>query len=464
MHRERPRDTTAALQACVARLSGDFTASYSSWRLRSLDQQSEQFPSPFFLALHREATGDANADYSALLRALPEAAGFAPGIDAALDDTEWWLSRLQGLPAGSAAPALRALHPHLEAGHRAETARDSEDFTVYDGWVSGGTPELDPRVTGKPQSASRLQELAKCPFSYFLRSVLYLEPPRSIERDASRWLDPMMAGSLLHEVFRLFFEKITQAGEKPEAARHAGLIEELAEAQIRGWREKIPPASELAFEERRSEILFAGRAFLKLEETHCRAVTPRFFEVPFGLPRATVRGPVGSRDAVEIPVGGGKNLALRGSIDRVDEAPDGTFHVWDYKTGGAFSFREKLGIHGGRRIQPALYAMALEVLLERAGMRAPVSRSGYFFPGRKGEGQRIPVALDADATRDVLGRLLDLLAAGAFPHSDAEEDCRFCDYETVCGGAREARERVKAKLAKATLPALQAFQEIHGRD
>jgi ATP-dependent helicase/nuclease subunit B len=464
MHRERPRDTAAALQSCVARVSGDFTASYSSWRLRSLDQQSEQFPSPFFLALHREAAGDAGADYSALLAALPEAAGFAPGTDAALDDTEWWLSRLRGMPAGAAAPALRALHPHLEEGHRAETARDSDVFTVYDGWISSGTPELDPRVTGKPQSASRLQELAKCPFSYFLRSVLYLEPPKSIERDASRWLDPMMAGSLLHEVFRQFFEKITEAGEKPEAARHAGLIEELAEAQIRGWREKIPPASELAFEERRGEILFAGRAFLKLEEVHCRAVVPRFFEVPFGLPRATVRGPVGSREAVEISVGGGRNLSLRGSIDRVDEAPDGTFHVWDYKTGGAFSFREKLGIHGGRRIQPALYAMALEVLLERAGMRAPVSRSGYFFPGKKGEGQRIPVALDPDATRDVLGRLLDLLAAGAFPHSDTEEDCRFCDYEAVCGGARGARDRVKAKLAKATLPALQAFQEIHGRD
>ena len=108
--------------------------------------------------------------------------------------------------------------------------------------------------------------------------------------------------------------------------------------------------------------------------------------------------------------------------------------------------------------------MALEMLLERAGMRAPVSRSGYFFPGRQGEGQRIPVALDADATRDVLQRLLDLLAAGVFPHSDSEDDCRFCDYETVCGGARRARERVEAKLAEGDPARLQAFQEIHGRE
>ena len=38
----------------------------------------------------------------------------------------------------------------------------------------------------------------------------------------------MTAGSLLHEVFRLFFERITAAGERPDAARHAALLEEIA--------------------------------------------------------------------------------------------------------------------------------------------------------------------------------------------------------------------------------------------
>ena len=163
-------------------------------------------------------------------------------------------------------------------------------------------------------------------------------------------------------------------------------------------------------------------------------MTPRYFEIPFGLPRAEARAAIASREPVSIAIGAGQAFALRGSIDRVDEAPDGSFHVWDYKTGGTWRHKEKRGIHGGRQIQHALYAMALEILLARAGIAAPVSRSGYFFPGRKGEGQRMTMALDPKETREVLSRLFDLLRAGAFPHAVDKEDCRFCDYEAVCGG------------------------------
>lgn len=468
LYRDRPRESARALEQCVARISGALTASYSSWNLRSLDQQSEQFPSPFFLELHRARSGDASADYTALSAALPEAAGFLPGVESALDETEWWLSRLDAAgpaaAAGAAAPIVRAFYPHLADGHRAELARDSSEFTIYDGWVSAGTPELDPRVSGEPQSASRLETLAQCPFRYFLKHVLRVEPPREIERDVTEWLDPMTAGSLLHEVFRLFFERLTAAGEKPEAARHGELIVAISDEQIAVWREKVPPASELAFGQRRSDILVAARTFLALEEQHCREMTPRFFEVPFGLRRAESRAAIASRDPVPIAVGAGESFPLRGSIDRIDEAPDGSFHVWDYKTGGTWRHKEERGIDGGRQIQHALYAMALEVLLGRAGIAASVSRSGYFFPGRKGEGRRMPMAIDAGHTRDVLARLLGLLRAGTFPHASSKDDCRYCDYEAVCGGAIRAAARSKEKLARASLPVLTAFREIHGEN
>jgi RecB family exonuclease len=465
LYRDRPRDATRALAACLARLPGEVTVGYSNWKLRSLDQQSEQFPSPFFLDVYRAASRRPDADYTELLAALPRAAGFAPGPDAALDETEWWLSTLARsgrVGGGAAAGAVARLYPHLGDGRTAEDARASDAFTVYDGWVRSGTPELDPRESGDPQSASRLEMLAACPFRYFVRHVLGVEAPETLERDRSRWLDPLMAGSLLHEVFRLFFERITAAGEKPDAARHAVLIEEIADGQIGVWREKVPPRSELSFGERREELLFACRVFLRLEEEHCRTLFPRFFEVPFGLPRADLRASIASREPVSISAGGGKHFFLRGSIDRVDEAEDGTFHVWDYKTGGAFRYREARGLNGGRQIQYALYALALEALLERAGLKPQVSHSGYFFPGRRGEGQRLRMALDFGQTRDVLNRLMDLLAAGTFPHAADPDDCSFCDFEAICGGGAAAASRAKAKLEGAPLPALKAFREIHG--
>ena len=72
--------------------------------------------------------------------------------------------------------------------------------------------------------------------------------------------------------------------------------------------------------------------------------------------------------------------------------------------------------------------------------------------------------LDLEKTRDTLNRLMDLLAAGAFPHALAPGDCGFCDYESVCGGVGPASERAKAKLASPPLDALRAFREMHDED
>jgi len=465
--RERPHETAAAFWACLGRLRGKLTASYSSFDLRNLSQAGEPGPSPVFLDLFRERSDNSRADYSELAAALPRAAGFAPRENTALDDTEWWLSRLrQGGGFGGLAPIVRSVYPWLEDGHRAEEARAGDEFTAWDGFVPSGTLELDPREGGEPFSPSRVQELASCPFKYFVRHVLRVEAPEDIESDPTRWLEPMSEGSLLHEVFRDFFERITAAGEKPETARHLDLILEIAEDRIDAWRDRVPPRSELAFTLQRGNILFACRTLLAREEEHCREVTPRHFEVPFGLPRqiSRTRSTVASPDPVAIEVGPGRSFRLRGSIDRVDEASDGTYEVWDYKTGSSLSVREGTGLRGGRQVQPVLYAMALETLLDRAGRPGKVSKSGYFFPGRKGEGQRMVTPLDRGQTRKVLGRLFDLLAAGMFPHAVTPEDCKFCDFEAVCGGAKEASERAKTKLAASANEVLAAFRELHGEE
>ncbi|HKA37874.1 MAG TPA: PD-(D/E)XK nuclease family protein [Thermoanaerobaculia bacterium] len=458
--RERPREASASFWGCLGRLRGSVAASYSSFDLRNLSMAGEPAPSPVFLELFRARSGNPDADYSDLAEALPRASGFAPAAGAALDDTEWWLSRLDsrtGLPE-----AIRSLYPWLEDGWRAEQARASEEFTVWDGLVSSGTPELDPRSGGEPFSPSRVQSLASCPFSYFVRHVLRVEAPEDVESDPTRWLSAMDEGSLLHEVFREFFEEISSAGEKPARAKHLDRILEIADRRIQAWCERIPPRSELAFDRQREDIRFACRTLLTEEEKHCREVVPRFFEVPFGIARAAAarEGGIASAEPVSIEIAPGRSFRLRGSIDRVDEAPDGSFQVWDYKTGHYLSVREGVGVRGGRQVQPALYAMAFETLLGRAGKSGTVSRSGYFFPGRKGEGQRMAIPVDRRETKATLGKLFDLLARGMFPHALSREDCRFCDYESVCGGKELASERAKEKLARQTDPVLAAFREM----
>ncbi|MFN2385352.1 MAG: PD-(D/E)XK nuclease family protein [Thermoanaerobaculia bacterium] len=461
--RDKPSEKTRALQACLARLRGELTVGFSCWNVANLAQPGDRFPSPFLLELYRVAAGKPAADYSQLDRELPRPAGFVPGERVALDEIEWWLSRLESSRAGGdAALLVRGFYPWLADGHRAEQLRDSPRFTEWDGHV-GADPMLDPRISREPMSCSRIQAIGSCQYMYFLQYVLQVRPPDEIERDPTRWLDPMESGSLLHDVFRRFFEEMPSEDKRPNFDRDMGSLETVAHEEIARWRARIPPPSELAFGTQRDELLFACRTFLKIEEAHCAeaGVTPRFFEVPFGM-RPESSSPIASPEAVEIPLAPRGSFLLRGSIDRIDQAADGSYHVWDYKTGNPYPYREELGLNGGRQVQYALYAMALEELLRRSGRLGAVKQSGYFFPGRKGQGQRFLRPLEPEETRTVLNSLFDTIAEGSFAHTTNPDDCRFCVYEAVCGGVDRATERAKGKDPELAPPALRAFWQRYG--
>ena len=90
-------------------------------------------------------------------------------------------------------------------------------------------------------------------------------------------------------------------------------------------------------------------------------------------------------------------------------------------------------LNRGRQIQHALYARAVEILLARANKRGRVVRSGYFFPGPKGEGERIAIKQDNVALQRVLVTLFDLLREGIFPYAPDQDFCGICAYGVVCG-------------------------------
>lgn len=455
----RPEENSLALKACVARLRGEITLSHSCWDLL---EARERFPAPYLLDLHRRAIENDQADYSSLGKALGEPAGFLAAGDRALEEPEWWITRLtrSGPQDGEGAGLVRAEFSWLKDSWRAETERAGRKFTIYDGWAKSAAGSLDPRVSGEPLSCSAIEQLAKCPYAYFMERVLRLEAPERLERDPTIWLDPLQAGSLQHEVFRRFFAEISATPEKPSVLRHWRLLERIALEEIELWREKVPPASEVAFAARRDEILATCRSFLQLEEEHCREVTPRWFEVAFGLPWAGPTTPPGSSDPVQIRLPNGKKFFLRGRIDRIDEAGGGDFEVWDYKTGGTYGVEEGRGLRGGRQIQPALYAAAVEALLDRCGEKGKVSRSGYFFPSAKGRGRRIAEALDPKELGRVLTVLFDLLRDGAFPHASDPDACNYCDFRTVCGDVRRAAAQSETKIDEGANVVLAAYGRL----
>jgi ATP-dependent helicase/nuclease subunit B len=455
----RPAENALALRSCVARVRGEITASYASWDLL---QAREQFPGASFLEFFRLASGHPGADYSEIDRRLGAGVGFLTEAAAALDETEWWLSRTDdpSLSGGHGAPVVRAAYPWLQDGFRAESERESYAFTVWDGWIRDPSG-LDPRRSGKPTSCSRIQDLARCPYSYFLKRVLRIQPPEAVRADPTVWLTAMERGTLLHEVFRRFYADPVGAVVRPQFDRDRGRIEAIAREEIAKWRARIPPRSEAAFDALSEEVFDSCRIFLLAEDDYCRKVAPKWFEVGFGPSRESTEPP-GDPQAVRIPVGRGEGFFLSGRIDRVDEESPDAYQVWDYKTGSSWDTADPERGRGGRRIQDALYAQALEILLARAGRPGRVTRSGYFYPGRRGEGERFAAPLDVAATRETLTALFDLLAAGAFPHTPTKEDCSICEFGKVCGGVDRAVARAEGKLESASSnPMLEPYRRLN---
>jgi RecB family exonuclease len=251
--------------------------------------------------------------------------------------------------------------------------------------------------------------------------VLKVEAPEEVRFDRSRWLDPLQRGSLIHEVLCAFMTRLRPTGEDVSARRHAGLMEEIAGEALARWKGEIPPPSEAIFEAERKDILEALAIFMSAEENRAEKGRPVEFELEIAGQR--------------LDLGGGRSFVLRGFIDRVDRLTEDAYRVLDYKTGNPADYEELVEFGRGRMIQHALYAVALERMLASRpeGGRPRVTRSGYLFPSRRGEGlDRIVKDFDRGRLMALLNDLLALIRKGYFI-AGPQAKCKFCDYAPVCG-------------------------------
>lgn len=430
------------MEKMLTSLSGQVTLSFSR---RDLIDDRELFPSPLVLNVHRLVTNDHSADYTALTRALGEPAGFVPSKSAAsLNHWEWWLS--EGRETSPGLDSIYSCYPFLFDGDRAESAREGKEITEYDGWVPSGKGDIDPFGPHLILSAKRLENLAKCPFAFFLENVLRIEPLDEMEKDPGRWLDPLQKGELLHEVFRKFMETISKMNERPSFQSHRSLVERIAFEEVERWKEMVPAGSTSALDREVRDILQTCSIFLKDEEERAGIAQPLLFEVSFGMPGDRAEG-FSLPEPVEIRVGTSGTFRLRGRIDRVDRCGEHEYEVWDYKTGSAWGYEEHKYFNGGRQLQHVLYAEAAETILRKmADPKAIVVRAGYFFPSTKGEGLRIERRRAGRQELDtVLVNLFDLLRNGVFASSYDDTYCKYCFYGGVCGGTK-AVERCQARI------------------
>jgi CRISPR/Cas system-associated exonuclease Cas4 (RecB family) len=180
-------------------------------------------------------------------------------------------------------------------------------------------------------------------------------------------------------------------------------------------RDEIPVPGEGTLRRETAGLENEVRAFVRMVR---RTGAPWVaLELKFGL---------GDDEPVVVQATGGE-LRLRGAIDRVDEDLAG-IHVIDYKTGVARDFAGTGAFNGGRRLQHALYALVVE---ERLG--GEVATGEYHFPTVRGEHRTLAFnRLERAGVGELLGLMLEGVAAGSFVPTDHADDCRFCDFADVC--------------------------------
>jgi ATP-dependent helicase/nuclease subunit B len=378
----------------------------------------------------------------------------------AIDEAEHDLALLDGLfrstapaPTG-AAHYLLATNPHLARALRSRARRwEVSAWKPADGFIVS-TPEARVALAAHAPSVrsfspTALEQLSACPLRFAFRTIVRLEPrelPEPIEA-----LGALERGSLVHEVqFELLGELRTasQLPVRPEnldAARSR--LDDALDRVAARYRDELFPAIDRVWNDGIASIRADLREWLRRMAEDLEWM-PRRFELAFGLEGREGRDPASVDEPVELEIG----LALRGSIDLVEQSTGGALRATDHKTGKARVERGAV-IAGGKSLQPVLYALVLEKLFP--GSVVAGGRLDYCTT--RGDFQEVMVPLHGDArsaARVVAETLAYHVEQGFFPAAPAKDECKYCDFRPICGPYEERRTKRKQREPLAQLQRL----------
>ncbi|HNX10684.1 MAG TPA: UvrD-helicase domain-containing protein [bacterium] len=114
--------------------------------------------------------------------------------------------------------------------------------------------------------------------------------------------------------------------------------------------------------------------------------------------------------------------SIKGKIDRVDEAADGSLEIVDYKTGNP---KDKLEWKDKKQL--ILYQLFLEEALSR-----PVSRLSYYYLENGTQLSFVSKPAEKDKLRQEIMAEIQAIRSLDFTPSPEEHTCQFCDFNTIC--------------------------------
>jgi ATP-dependent helicase/DNAse subunit B len=373
--------------------------------------------------------------------------------DVPLSPAEYRVRAATVLAAGGAlgpglAPDLRA--NLMDAAKLVRLRLREKEHNPFDGLFR------DPAVIGELQqlfgpervySPTALEDYVACPFRFFLRHVLRLEPLEEPRED----VEVTRRGQAFHRALARLHRNLKEAGvHEPADEVDDHVRREIAAAVAEDVSRAPGPASKELWRIEGQRLLRLAlryrdhwRRFLAPWQERGIAPRPHLFEVDFGLPAPNETRP----HAPLVLRAEGVEVRISGRIDRVDlaELDDGIgFWIIDYKTGHSTSYTSS-DLTTFRRLQLTLYAVAAEEVL-LAGRRARPLGLAYWLVGESGPKVVLPIRntagwLDEEkAWRKVreqlegwVATLVGHLRRGVFPLHPRSEHCtQTCPFGQVC--------------------------------
>lgn len=397
------------------------------------------------------------------LEALRAAEGYLPGFDklvlraesgasgrlgwpapddprVAIDEAEYDLALLAPLidakpeTVAGTAHYLLSTNRHLARALRARSRRWLKRWTPSDGLIE--PDELAREALAAHQMSARsfsptaLQNYAACPYRFFLQTVHRLTPRE--EPVAIEVIDPLTRGSLFHHVQFKVLTALRDAALLPlqpaTLEQAIGMVDDVLDRVAFEYQDELAPAIPRVWEDGIDSIRADLREWLRRAAEADDGWVPYKFELAFGLAdREREDADPASRDEA-IPIVG--ELKLRGSIDLVERHITGKIRATDHKTGKARA-QEGVVVGGGQHLQPVLYALACETLLE-----APVESGRLYYCTAAGGFEERIVPLD-EFSRHTAGKVAEIISgaieAGFLPAAPDKGGCDWCDYRAVCG-------------------------------
>ncbi|HSR88977.1 MAG TPA: ATP-dependent DNA helicase [Candidatus Udaeobacter sp.] len=261
----------------------------------------------------------------------------------------------------------------------------------------------------KAFSFSQIKSYRTCPYQYKLGHILKIPTKGSAS---------FSFGQSMHSTMQKFYERLKELNsisqpslfslpEKPQIASANGTkaptLDELLSFYDQSWIEDwyTSKTQREEYYKMGKEIL---RAFYNTEKDN--------WSIPVSL-----------EGWFKIKIG---DYLLHGRIDRIDQMPDGSLEIIDYKTG---TVKEK--VEGEDKDQLLIYQIAVNQLPEYNNIGQP-GKLTYFYLNENVKVSFLGTPKETDKLKEKIINTITEIHSGNFAATPSPQICKHCDFKDIC--------------------------------